>query len=367
MTDEYPFLHDLSLNDINAEGNAERITDNTTECTKYIKALTTGNRDYMNICNEFLKNLDMLTLLQEDTIPRTCVYCKNWVYKKIQSSEVTLENIKTIFQESQTDLPIDSIDKCMYEITQINEVEFQKRVRFYNFSEKINVIVDIMKDETHAHYSKCCKYVSECVDLYIKNKSNCAGENKSNVPCTAIEAFKSSYEGTLRSAVKNINKFPSLSLISNSSEVDCSTNNPSASLHKEGQTMQRGAMEQYQATYHGDANSQGHQGDSAGPGSLKLQRSSYGDESNGVSPSGQMLSSVVTPIGITSGVSFVLYILYMFTPIRQWLLGQKQAMNKIQVNLDEDEYDSLTYTSLSENTNIDNREYSVQYHSVKNT
>lgn len=72
------------MNDINSEGNTERIIDNTAECTKHIKALTPGNKDFMNICSEFLKNLDMLTLLQADAIPRTCVYSKNWVYEKIQ-------------------------------------------------------------------------------------------------------------------------------------------------------------------------------------------------------------------------------------------------------------------------------------------
>ncbi|SBT52179.1 hypothetical protein POVWA2_094720 [Plasmodium ovale wallikeri] len=81
---KYPFFPALSLNDINSEGNAERITDNTAECTKYIKALKPGNKDYMNICSEFLKNLNMLTLLQVDAKPRTCVYCKNWIYEKIQ-------------------------------------------------------------------------------------------------------------------------------------------------------------------------------------------------------------------------------------------------------------------------------------------
>ncbi|SBS92792.1 hypothetical protein POVCU2_0076620, partial [Plasmodium ovale curtisi] len=58
-------------------------------------------------------------------------------------------------------------------------------------------------------------------------------------------AFKSSYEGTLRSAIKNINQFPSLSLISNSSEVDCFRNNLSSSLHQDGQTTKPGSMGQY--------------------------------------------------------------------------------------------------------------------------
>ncbi|SBT00454.1 hypothetical protein POVCU1_060100, partial [Plasmodium ovale curtisi] len=87
--------------------------------------------------------------------------------------------------------------------------------------------------------------LSECVDLYIKKKKNCAVGNKFNVPCTAIEALKSSYEGTLRYAIKNINQFPSLSLISNFSEVDCFRNNLSSSLHQDGQTTKRGAMGQY--------------------------------------------------------------------------------------------------------------------------
>ncbi|SBS95715.1 PIR Superfamily Protein [Plasmodium ovale curtisi] len=324
---QYPFLDDIWK--LFQDFDRTVIEDNYfVEYEKKCRFILDGKNYHLDVCMKLLRNLWLITDDPYEHISENarCTYLNTWLYYQ-EKNKFPGDIINKIFRIVK-DIAYDSLEEpyiCEYDPSYKNHIEPEQMMKLNNLIDNMDIIEEILLDNSDENHCLCQKYVHECGGIYRNmNKKYCDNEEdktiKYNVLCEELQTFQKKYV-ELSSEYPHIrNKLPSLDFSNNTYITGC--------LYTE------------------------------------KKRISYLDDNSAFN---QVFRNLPLIVGGMMGTSVILLILYKFTPIGSLIrsrMGKNKAMDDTLYE-EMNEFGSSSYQY--ENMNLDDMEYNMTYHPVRNS
>ncbi|SBS99427.1 PIR Superfamily Protein [Plasmodium ovale curtisi] len=307
------------------------------------KSIKNGNEiiKYCIKLKKYLKHCNSNNLCDDS---KCCGYINYWLNYNMRGIDPNLEKSTFDIYDNfmKDDAELKELKLCTSKISYIENEIFNEMKKLYDLYDTYS---DLKELNNEPNFS--CSYAKACVDSYNKIISICLNKEKNNNFCEALQ--------NLESVFKN-NEWIS--------KNKCEQNIPQLLSPQEAHNILQGqSSEDYS---HSRGTSEMHAiYPELGESSDAFQRYQRADHVD---------IPLHTPVGVTIPIvlvslvgSFLLLLfLYKFTPFGIWLTSRIRGIKKM-INIKENKYNSiLLNTSDNEENDLEDRNYTIHYHSSQN-
>ncbi|SBT33386.1 PIR Superfamily Protein [Plasmodium ovale wallikeri] len=328
MLKQLPLYHFYDV--LNNEN--DYVDSGTDSCAGYATNSLNKYSQFIHLCKVLhYKRSKFPNIIEQcDNVPKTkrCEYMTYWLRNKIEDIDPnfpTNSMLHVMFSMIFTSI---FGNDCVYDKNKFSNVDFPLRKKYFDYTENLQSINDLGRKFTDLNDYFYCEYIADGIKAYNEVIEHDSCNRASCTYFKELENFK--------------NKFKSLQ---SSLNEKCGNNLPCLKKNKEEYehpcTSKRVSFKSTEPTYMG--------------------LSGLPDSEQGVS-----VSTIITPVISLFGISFILFILYKFTPFGSLLRRHIMKEKNFYDNVDE-ETDNRLHNSQFCHQDSDKRLYTIQYHSTRNS
>ncbi|SCA60374.1 Plasmodium vivax Vir protein, putative [Plasmodium vivax] len=325
-------------------------------CDPLMKKLGENKKEHKNICMKLVRNLGCYPLVGNpyfDPKNDRCMILQYWIYNSVKNQQISNNLITACFDDYKGHMNgIAKTPNCHYHPYEENYNDPKNMIILEIFLSNMNTVKYMLDKENYTINANLQKYICECVQIYKEMyKTYCRNKDEDQMrklPCSTLNAIKTTYKAFLSNKTYKNYKIPSLDDVENEYKNNCLSSKPELII-----TAPR-------------------DNDGSASPSLSYDRVKQTDELysqpilNNDKTGNSMSRTVSTTVGTVAGASSIIALLYKFTPGRNWMLsGFRGGRGRISNNLHAEQPNELFYDGFeSEVLSSYNPTYNVGYGSV---
>ncbi|SBT83141.1 PIR protein [Plasmodium ovale] len=292
-----------------------------------------GNYDkFLRLCNkiEYKRRKFSHIIEQCNQIPqeKICEYLKYWLREQIEDIDPESSNVSPLIHVFNLLFGTINDNKCFYDKDKFSKFNFPLKKKLFDYGENLESINNLGKDLKDLNGSFYCTYITDGIKLYNEKILADACINEKCDYYDELNKFKNKYNEYRESIIKKCGYIlPCLKNSTTKYEEPCSPVEDN-----DGYLI-----------------------------NVDKEVSEYADGHHGVS-----VSMIITPIILVLGITFVLFILYKFTPLGSLLRCRIIEEKKVGYNNHEGT-NHMLHDSEEISSNFNKEQYSIKYHSKENS